>query len=287
MNKKILSISVLIFWLCLSQNAFWESDICGSQTGDALYQCRVKNVCDIYKSPKPVYNSEDYESPDSVSPEWHGVKTPTLELDAAKKLYRENMGNIYKCAIIQIQINSLKNLEKFIKQEASGRLSDTIGWQLKIRTNRLEISSSTIGCTLADKESIQNKLNILKETSYQACKHVSYLEWLKTYYDKTKNTFSEEEQRKIYGNNFSFKVTPEEVSSDINRRKNAVAEEISHTYQVFPIAYQAYSEYENNFPIHLLLEVIRADFMLLREWLRDNLMPIAQLGLKIINAMSE
>ncbi len=287
MKKIFFYIWALLFWIYCFQNSLWASDICGNQTGDALYQCRLKNVCDIYKPSKPVYNSEEYDSPDNVAPEWHGIKSPTLELDAAKKLYRENMGNIYKCAIIQIQINSLKNLEKFIKKEASGRLSDTIWWQLKIRTNRLEKSSNSIGCTLADKTSIQNKLNILKETSYQACKHVSYLEWLKTHYEKTKTVFSEEKQRKVYGNNFSFKVTPEQVSSDINRRKNAVAEEISHTYQVFPIAYQAYSEYENNFPIHLLLEVIRADFILLREWLRDTLMPIAQLGLKIINAMSQ
>lgn len=115
---------------------------------------------------------------------------------------------------------------------------------------------------------------------------MSYLEYLKAYYEKTDNVYDEEKQRELYGNDFSFSSTPQEIQQDINRRKNAVAEEISHTYNVFPIAYHAYSEYENNFPIHFLLEIIRADFLLLREGLRDNLMPIAQLGLKIINAMS-
>ena len=197
------------------------------------------------------------------------------------------MWNIYKCAIIQSQINTLENLEEFIGQESSWRLTDSIGWQISLRVNRLEISASTIGCTLADDESIQNKLNLLYETTYQACKHVSYLEYLKSYYEKTGTLFGDELEREAEWNNFSLKVTPQQVANDINARKNAVAEEISHTYQVFPIAYHAYSEYENNFPIHFLLEIIRADFMLLRENLRDNLMPIAQLGLKIINAMSQ
>lgn len=116
---------------------------------------------------------------------------------------------------------------------------------------------------------------------------MSYLEYLKTFYEKTNNLYSNQEAEEIYGTNiFNDIVTPQEISNQINTRKNAVANEISQTYKVFPIAYQAYTEYENNFPIHFLLEVIRADFMILRQNLYETLMPIAQLGLKIINAMS-
>jgi len=266
-QASIFCLSILLFSMCFTQTQAEEGDICWDQDAYPLYECRVENICEQYKSPKPVYNSA---------------------LETAKALYRENMGNIYKCAIIQTQINSLKNLEKFIKQESSGKLDDTIWGQLSLRVNRLELSSGTIGCTGADKQSIQNKFQILQETTYQACKHINYLEYLKSYYEKTNSTFSDDEIESIYGeNSFARKITPQDIEQDLNQRKNAVAEEISHTYQVFPIAYHAYSEYENNFPIHLLLEIIRADFTLLRENLRDNLMPIAQFGLKIINAMSQ
>ncbi len=288
--KKILltsSLFLLIQAAAVLPSFAAQWDICWNQDGFGIYTCRVENVCEQYKSPKPVYNSVDYENAESQTPEFQWSQSATMELDAVKQLYRENMWNIYKCAIIQSQINTLENLEEFIGQESSWRLTDSIGWQISLRVNRLEISASTIGCTLADDESIQNKLNLLYETTYQACKHVSYLEYLKSYYEKTGTLFGDELEREAEWNNFSLKVTPQQVANDINARKNAVAEEISHTYQVFPIAYHAYSEYENNFPIHFLLEIIRADFMLLRENLRDNLMPIAQLGLKIINAMSQ
>jgi hypothetical protein len=42
-------------------------------------------------------------------------------------IYRENMGNIYKCGMIQSQRNSLTKLGEFIKKEASGQLSDAVG----------------------------------------------------------------------------------------------------------------------------------------------------------------
>jgi len=50
------------------------------------------------------------------------------------------------------------------------------------RISRLELSADTIGCVLTDRETIQNKLNILKETTHEACRYVNYLEYMKEYY---------------------------------------------------------------------------------------------------------
>lgn len=283
-------ILISIIWIVSIfsfESTFWATEICGWQEWYPLYECRVKNVCEEYKPEKPVYNSEEFlETESLIAADGQDMSSPTMELDSVKKLYRKNMGNIYKCSMIQSQINVLNNMQKFISGENSGRLSDTIGGQLQLRIRRLEVSSKTVGCTLSDSESIQNKLNILHETSYQACKYISYLEYLKQFYEQTNNVYSKEKQRQQYWSDFSFSVTPEQVEGDIKHRKNAVAQEISHTYQVFPIAYQAFSEYENNLPIHFLLEVIRADFLLLRQNLKETLMPIAQFWYKIINAMS-
>jgi hypothetical protein len=85
------------------------------------------------------------------------------------------------------------------------------------------------------------------------CKYTSYLEYIKSYYEETDTISSTSFQEE----NTLFTVTPREISNEINQTKNAIANEISHTYKVFPIAFHAYSEYENNFPIHFLLEVIQ------------------------------
>jgi hypothetical protein len=89
---------------------------------------------------------------------------------------------------------------------------------------------------------------------------------VKSYYEKTGNAFDRSNPADAqilegsYDNNVLnqlTKVTPSKISNDINASKNEIAKEISHTYKVFPIAFQAYGEYENNFPIHVLLEVIK------------------------------
>jgi hypothetical protein len=85
------------------------------------------------------------------------------------------------------------------------------------------------------------------------CTYTSYLEYIKAFYEKTENsaiTVPEEDDT-------LFTVTPRELSNQVNQAKNAIGTEIAHTYKVFPIAFHAYSEYENNFPIHFLLEVIK------------------------------
>jgi len=295
MHKILTFILCLIVSLFFSAQSFWDDEICGSQEEYALYECRVTNICDSYKSEKPVYSSEDYGKAEDATPEFQNQQAKTPALDNVKKIYRENMGNIYKCWMIQSQRNSLTKLWEFIKKESSGQLSDAVWGQIEQRIRRLELSSNTIWCALTDTDSIQNKLNILSETTHEMCKYTSYLEYIKSYYEKTNSTYDKTNPtdsqflEDFYDNNALAnltKATPQEISNEINQTKNAIANEISHTYKVFPIAFHAYSEYENNFPIHFLLEVVRWDFLILRKLMYQNLMPIAQLGLKVINAMS-
>jgi hypothetical protein len=52
-----------------------------------------------------------------------------------------------------------------------------------------------------------------------------------------------------------------------------------------PIAFTAYKEYENNLPAHLLLQIIKEDYIIIREKLQKAMNPIAQVVYKIANAM--
>lgn len=278
------SLSIFLFFtlnlLYFPQNTFssWD-DFCGEQTWYELHSCRVENICEQYKSEKPTYSTENYESAEGQTPKFHGQQSNAAAFDNAKEIYRENIGNIYKCAMIQAQKNSLTFLEKQIKLESSWELDDTIWGQIDLRINRLELSANTIGCSLTDKQRVLNKLNLLRETTYEACKYINYLEYLKSFYATTENNLPSDP-------NAVGTMVLGELPNKIDGTQQAIAQEISHTYKVFPIAYHAYSEYENNFPIHFLLEIIAWDFLLLRQALYESLMPIAQFGLKVINAMS-
>lgn len=286
--KKTLSY-LLIILLSFSftwGKVFSSEDTCGTRNGFDLYNCRVENVCEQYKSEKPTYSTEDYEEADNQTSEFHGQQSAAPALYNAKQLYRENIGNIYKCAIIQAQKNSLD----FIKKQLSNELDDTIGGQIDLRVNRLELSANKIGCSLSDKQQVLNKLNVLRETTYEMCRYTSYLEYLKAYYAEVENNtrnFTTEEAIEAYWSDQLLRSFPSEgLPQLMDGIQNDIAQEISHTYKVFPLAYHAYSDYENNFPIHFLLEIVRWDFLLLRQWLYETLMPLAQLGLKVINAMS-
>jgi hypothetical protein len=52
------------------------------------------------------------------------------------------------------------------------------------------------------------------------------------------------------------------------------------------MAFQSYIDYENNYPVHLFLEIIKEDFIVLRRKLHETLNPINQVVYKISNAMS-
>jgi len=291
--KFLLTTSILFFWIFWYQyQVFWADEYCGSQTWEALYNCRVENVCREFKSDKPVYTWEDYPNHQESSAWFANRWWQAPAFEDAKNIYRMNMGNIYKCGIIQSQRNALDSLLDLIQQEVSGEISDVIGWQIENQINRIEISSNTLGCSLTDTDTVQNKLNILKETSFEACRYISYLEYSQNYYSQLE-TFTPNGDDGTWWNipegfneDLVNRYPVGELPRQINNVRQEIAEEIAHTYKVFPIAYHAYSEYENNFPIHFLLELVRADFIVLRQSLYQAIMPLAQVGLKVINAMS-
>jgi len=69
------------------------------------------------------------------------------------------------------------------------------------------------------------------------------------------------------------------------QKKQQIQKEIENINKTFPVVYKAYSEYENNITAHVLLELLRDDYNLLREKLHKNLNPINQVVYKISNAM--
>jgi hypothetical protein len=53
------------------------------------------------------------------------------------------------------------------------------------------------------------------------------------------------------------------------------------------MAFETYVDYENNYPVHILLEVIKEDFKILRRKFHETISPLNQVVYKISNAMSK
>jgi len=265
-----------------------EVDVCETKNGYELYECRAEKVCEPYESEKPVFDTEEYLEASEYLDALDTNESSAFEvLEEVKSQYRNNIGTIYSCAMIQAQRNSLNLIEKeLLGFNKSWKLDDIIGRRIDVRERKLESAAKKLECnTSTDKKSIYNKQNILKETTSEACTYVTYLEYLKEYYDNIPNVLwvNEEDATSSTG---AIKVySTAEIWNLITSIETSIDQEIEQTYKVFPIAFQAYTEYENNYPLHFLLEVIREDFVLLRKSLHQALMPIAQVWYKIINAM--
>lgn len=263
---------------------FWAADSCETKSWYDLYTCRIQQVCEVYKPQKPTFKTTPYKEAKTLSSSYIGSDTEAPALGEAKKIYRENIGTIYKCVMIQAQKNALDFLKDQLKAEKSGKIDDTIGRQIEQQMNKLDLTRNTLKCSSTEKDQFTVKKNLLDETTYEMCKYVSYLTYLRDYYANTENVMwlNQEWANALFEQNFQTS----QVAERIEWIQGEIATEINHTYKVFPLVFHAYSEYENNFPIHFMLEVIHADFLLLRQKMYEVIMPIAQVGYKIINAMS-
>jgi len=289
---------LVILWISIlaCSSAYADETICETKSGYDLYECRIEKICDPYKNQEPVFTSEWYKKAseylDSLDTQ-EGSAFAVLE--EVKSEYRENMNTIYSCAMIQTQLNTLESLieDKLLPLEKTGQLSGIIWNRINIRSRKLNAAAEKLDCNRTNAKVIYNKENISKQTTYEACTYVSYLEYLREYYwnisnvlwlDTSDDTDGDsdgvadvEEVQKAYSTS--------QISRLIQSVDREIDTEIEHTYKIFPIAFQAYTEYENNYPLHFLLEVIREDFIILRRSFHESLMPIAQVGYKIINAM--
>ncbi len=266
-----------------------------------LYQSRVQSICEEYK-----YYKKDKKN-------WKinfVIKIPDnyLELNNENKYFladiknthRTNMNNIYKCGLLSTQKKSLILIKNdLIKNTPS--IAKKLDWKIKVQINKIDLQIKALKCNFPkDKDSIQ-KLVILSQATYQTCKYINYLEYLKDYQTNIKNLISYENPK---SNTAEDKLEAEKKKDELNNKLSTnydiseivskktqeiykLNKEIEHTYKVFPLVFQAYTEYENNITIHFLLNLIKVDYIVLREKLHKALNPINQVVYKISNAMKK
>lgn len=285
--KNLFLIFILIFLNIVITNA---SSDCENITDDfKKYECRSEKICKKYDENKKVFNFEKYKDANTYKESEASVLVSSgLEDKVAKKvvsIYKENMNSIYKCAIIQVQKNSILNIkQKLLSLDRTWDIKKSFDPKVEDLINKLDMISKSSQCLNIDKQTIFNKLSILRQTTYLTCDYSFYMEYLKTYYSDPINILWLD-KKQIEENNLDYAT--KDVANKIKNIQKKLDTEVNHAYKTFPIAFNAYSEYENNFPIHFLLELIKEDYNIFRNKLHEVLNPINQVVYKISNAMKK
>lgn len=276
--KIILIITVFIlpikvFWVCEDDNekinfinSFWFD----------LYKERVELICEPYlyidNCTKNSKIRNIVEIPDNYL---EVTKKNPYNLNKAKQTHVENMNNIYKCWILNTQIKSLELIKNDIAKQ-NNSISKSIWPKIDSQINKLNLKISNLWCKKDLTKDPLIKQYILKQVTYQTCKYHSYLEYLREENTKIINQIED---------NYKESYSINEIM--ISERKNVIEidNEINHIYEVFPLTFSAYNEYENNITVHFLLELIKQDYFILKQKYHNVINPINQLVYKLINVM--
>lgn len=286
---KLTSIILLILSILTINITYWDSKTMSDSTWYSLYEERVSNFCKEYKindgSSEIIYTiwkDDQFLNLDNLEWVTQNYKK-SKSIDLAKEQYRKNMDNIYWCATNVVYYRALKQVkEELISKspELNSKLKNKLDWEIKAIEQKISQNSNKCKVTSEKSTSIIKK-SVLKQTTYEVCKYSFYLEYLKTFNEKMAALDDETK------NNQNYTKAIQTILQEEANKKNQIQKEIEDAYKVFPVAFKAYSEYENNITIHIYLELLREDYNLLREWLHKSINPINQVVYKISNAMKK
>lgn len=257
--------------------------------GYKLYEYRIESICNTYKPEKMILSSISYTDYDSwqtqnqISDIIQGIQqSDGNDLQKAKIDYKNHINDVYKCGLLSSQSKAYKLVLEDLSRY-SPELMSVIQPKIEHTIKRLELSWQNLSCVYDDSKDNLHKKRVLQQATYELCKYNSYLEYL-----KSRNQYIQNLAEINQANNQSFSgssLAIAQISALSQAKQNAIQNEINRVYKIFPIAFQAYSEYENNFAMHVLLELIRDDFYTYRVSLHKTINPINQLVYKISNAM--
>jgi len=294
MNKKIkysiisvIILSIILWYFQLSadeKNLSWYD----------LYLERNSQLCTQYKPEKPIFSAEnDYKDFWSNTDEEENKTSDKSavdgnDLEVAKHKYKETMNNIYKCALLSAQERSIKFITDTLKEKNEVTAYTK---EFDAKKKRLEISIKANKCSYTNKTTRANdQINVVQQSTFEICKYNNYLEYLLEYNSVIANVIEQDKQSAENWDDSNQITETYNITAIANlekQKKQEIRDEIERAYKIFPIAFQAYTEYENNLPVHDLLTMLQNDFIEFRLDLHKNLNPINQVVYKISNAMKE
>lgn len=283
---------------CLwAKNYDTYSEKCNNKELFELYECRVTNLCTpcTNKNSKKIFETEEFKEAKEYMWSSRLASTNILDpLEKVQKIYKSNMNSIYKCVLIDIQERWLKYLEEVISAtDKTNLVWKELNTKISSEKTKLTAKKSALKCSWWWEDDSDDRLikkDVLDQTSLEFCTYIYYLQYLKDVYKNPQNILgiTDEELQSVSSWNSQWKTYQvSEISSWSTTINNAINKEIERTFKVFPLAYYAYSEYEDNYVLHLLLTLIKQDFVIARDQLAKVLWPINQVAYKIKDAMKK
>ena len=293
MLNKFITFFIIIIWILSFQNFSYAKDIenCELKTGFELYECRIEKNCieAEFHNKKPLIKLKDYKKAKDYKNDpdyekfWKSDKQ-LYPLRIATKKYKTDQNKIYKCAILDQQRKSLEKILDLLVIDRTWALSVLVKNKIKARIKALKPLQKELKCIIYDNKNLSKK-QVLDQATLEMCKFVNYTEYLDDYFNLLENRIplkDEELKSKKADTGFNrsfFSTSKEQFSKEIEK-------EITHTYKLYDLAFNAYTEYWYFLPIHIWLELIKEDSLVFRQKLHQVLFPLNQVVYKIINAMS-
>jgi len=207
----------------------------------------------------------------------------TSPFKVAQVVYKSNMSNLYDCAIFSSKMYAIDWVMASLEND---KVSKQILKRLRLYKKELERQSKEEWNLCNYKQWVEvEKEDMLNETTYEMCKYISTLRYYeREYMDKPvfEDIIPEEEKSQI-----DWTVFDSRYYRYLTSLKSNIEKEIQHTYDIYETAFTAYKEFDSNFRVHLYLELLKTDFLVLRNALHDTLVPLNQLPTKIVWAMSK
>lgn len=266
------------FWntVCLYVNhsCLWWTTI---DTGENNFVNYFDKESQLTRS-KAVYKSPEFYFKDS---KWYAL-SPIREIEI---VYKENMADIYSCAMNTVSKAS-KDFEKvFLENEKVPVVKTTINRWL----DWIPDYDQNDNCRKIEKEDYNNLQQILlKESTYEICKYTAYMNALDdVFYEDYRLSFlenlendtevNEEQETRITE---SIRLTREQITELIKERKEI-------NFEIHSLSYLRFNDFFNNLTLHMAMEWLRIRVDIYREYLYKTLWPLNQLPWKIINAMKQ
>lgn len=293
-NKKSKFSTFIIFLLFLPNFSYAkEIENCELKNGFELYKCQIKKNCinQEFNNKKPLIKSEDYKpvkeyknDPD-YNKFWQSDKQ-LYPLRIATKKYQTNQNKIYKCAILEQQRKSLNLIKKLLVIDRTWALRVVIKNKIDQRIKALKPIENKLKCIKYDNVNLSKK-QVLDNTTLEMCKFIYYTEYLNDYYQNgnLKNTIPiKDEEFESSKSDLSIWIL--DFPNNKEKFQKEIKKVVEHTYKLYDLSFNAYTEYWYFLPIHIWLELIKEDVIVFRQKLYKAIYPLNQVVYKIINAMS-
>lgn len=210
------------------------------------------------------------------------------DVKAASEVYKERMNAIFACAQLNLKVRIHENVIRTIAKNPKANPNSTRS--LKAQNTVLKQEMSRRKCAdrtqTTGNSNVMIKSQVLRQTTFEYCNYRHYLQYLKSnaQHRAADSIFAQRKAKKEGGE--APAGNAEQLASAIATYAGTIENEIQHTRNVFPQAMVALSEFERNYPSHVVMVIILEDYATLRDVLKKVMNPLGQVIYKASNAQS-